>query len=246
MKTRIVFVALLLSGLGFDPLALAMNPHQAFEANCHVCGRLETATEGKRWARAMHHQTLFDDNVALRNVYFDNDEYIAIKVSGTAGYSTNNRDVGWVVIYDPDRAVVSGWNISAGFLNVSATFERSATSGSHVRLVTIDRNGNKLWEEDQPKGVGPLWQYDPRHPDGHPYIRAESPFWDDPHTGLGHLILRVSVPVDGPQPPCGATEVDCRLEWAADRGWPCVCNQPDQNLAICSPVVGGGGSGGRK
>jgi len=247
MRTRIALTALLLTGLTYGPESLA-NPHEAFEATCHVCGRLQTVREGRRWGRAMHHQTLFDDNKALSNIYFDNDEYIAIKVSGTAGYSTNNKDVGWVIIYDPARAVVRSWTISAGLLDVSATFKGSATSGNTVRIVTIDRLGNRLWEEDVEKGAGPLWEYDPRYPDGLQYTRAESPFWDDPHTGLGHLILRVTVPVDGPQPPadCPATDVECRLEWAKDRGWPCVCNQPDQNLAICSPVIGGSGGGGNK
>ena len=160
------------------------------------------------------------------------------------------------MIRDPDRSVINGWSISGGTatnrsnsaLNVNATFTSQTTTGNDVEIVVIDRLGNEIYREQKPKGAGPYWTHDPRHPDGDPWTRHETPFWrDSPHDVLGHLILRVTVPVDGPQPPCGAEEVECRLEWARDRGWPCVCNQPhDQNLAICSPVVGGGSGGGRR
>lgn len=252
MRTILKIAALLFISLGSGSPALAMDSDEQITISCYVCARLETAAEGKRYARAIHHEMFFDDPDGLLNQrYRANDEYLAVKVNGLQGYSSFNKDTGWVIVYDPARSVVNSWSITASStLEVSVTWKTSTTSGNKIRVVTIDRFGNKLHEEDFLEGTGPFWTHDPRHPNAedYQYTRAESPWWKDPHKYLGHLILRVAVPVDGPQPPadCPATDVECRLEWAKDRGWPCVCNQPDPNLAICSPVIGGGGGGGRK
>ncbi len=238
---------LLLSGVEVQ----AMDPHQAFEILCPHCGTAKTEDEGERYGRFAHHEVLFRGENLLRDKYFDNDEYLALKIKGLAGYSTGKKDYAWVVIRDPDRSVITGWSLTGGTawnrsnttLSVSATFGRQTTSGNDVEIVVIDRLGNEIHRERFPKGDGPFWTHDPRHPDdGVPWTEHESVFWrDDPSEILGHLILRVSVPVDGPQPPCGPEEVECRLEWASDRGWTCFCNQSDKNLAVCHPPASSGG-----